>query len=50
MDGSRFRIHAITVMAAPALTPASPKHAMVENVGQASRVFAMTSGELPVVW
>jgi hypothetical protein len=32
------------------LTPANPKHATVENVGHASRVFAITSGELPVVW
>lgn len=43
-------IQAITVMAAPALTPASPKQAIVENVGKASLVFAMTRGELPVAW
>jgi hypothetical protein len=44
----KFRVHAMTVMAAPALMPANPKHATVEKVGNASFVFAITSGELPV--
>jgi hypothetical protein len=45
-----FYAHAMTVMAAPAFTPARPKHATVDSVGRASLVFAITSGELPVVW
>jgi hypothetical protein len=45
---TKFCVHAITVMAAPALMPANPKHATVEKVGNASFVFAITSGELPV--
>ena len=45
---TKFYVHAITVMAAPALMPANPKHATVEKVGNASFVFAITSGELPV--
>ena len=50
-DGSNVGyIQAMTVMAAPALTPASPKHVIVDRVGRASLVFAMTSGELPVIW
>ncbi len=40
--------HAITVIIAPAVAPAAPKHAMVENVGRAPGVLAITSGELPV--
>ena len=45
---TKLHVHAITVIAAPALMPASPKHATVEKVGNASFVFAMTRGELPV--
>jgi hypothetical protein len=41
-------VHAIAVMVAPAVAPASPKHATVEKVGNASLVFAITRGELPV--
>jgi hypothetical protein len=37
-------------MVAPALAPASPKHATVDSVGYAPLVLAMTSGELPVAW
>jgi hypothetical protein len=46
----RLHIHAIAVMVAPAPAPANPKHAIVENVGYAPLVLAMTSGELPVAW
>lgn len=38
----------MAVMAAPAVAPESPKHAIVEKVGSASLVFARTSGEVPV--
>lgn len=41
-------LQAMAVMAAPAVAPASPKHAMVDKVGVASLVFAITRGELPV--
>lgn len=41
-------LHAIAVMTAPAVAPDSPKQAIVEKVGRASLVFAMTRGELPV--
>jgi hypothetical protein len=40
----------MAVIVAPAPAPANPKHAIVENVGYAPRVLAMTSGELPVAW
>lgn len=42
-------VQAMTVIAAPALMPARPKHATVERVGSASLLFAMASGELPVL-
>lgn len=38
----------MAVIAAPAVAPDKPKHAMVDNVGNASLVFAITRGELPV--
>ena len=41
-------LHAIAVMTAPAVAPDRPKQAMVEKVGRASLVFAMTRGEVPV--
>lgn len=50
VDCQRFLVQAMTVIAAPAFTPANPKHATVENVGNAFLVFAITSGELPVAW
>jgi hypothetical protein len=40
----------MVVIVAPAIAPESPKHVMVDKVGSASLVFAMTSGELPVAW
>lgn len=39
---------AIAVIVAPAPAPASPKHVIVDSVGYAPLVLAMTSGELPV--
>lgn len=41
---------AIAVMVAPAVAPARPKQVMVDRVGSAPLVFAMTRGELPVAW
>lgn len=41
---------AIAVIVAPAPAPASPKHVIVDSVGYAPLVLAMTSGELPVAW
>lgn len=38
----------MNVMAAPEVAPAAPKHAIVESVGHAPFVFAITSGDLPV--
>ena len=43
-----IHIQAIAVMTAPAVAPDRPKQVMVDRVGRASFVFAMTSGELPV--
>jgi hypothetical protein len=37
-------------MVAPAPAPARPKHAIVDRVGYAPLVLAITSGELPVAW
>lgn len=38
------------VIAAPAIAPESPKHAIVCMLGSAPFVLAMTSGDLPVAW
>ena len=40
----------MAVIVAPAVAPARPKHDMVDKVGHAPLVFAVTSGELPVAW
>ena len=42
-------IQAMNVIAAPAVAPATPKHVIVDKVGQAPFVFAVMSGEVPVV-
>jgi hypothetical protein len=49
-DVVRMCVQAMVVIVAPAPAPANPKHATVENVGNAPGVLAMTSGELPVAW
>jgi len=41
-------VHAMTVMAAPALMPARPKQATVEGVGSVPALLTTASGELPV--
>lgn len=41
-------VQAIAVIVAPAVAPARPKHVIVDSVGHAPFVFAVTSGELPV--
>jgi hypothetical protein len=43
-------VQAIAVIVAPAVAPARPKHVIVDSVGHAPLVFAVTSGELPVAW
>lgn len=45
---SSYSVQAIAVIVAPAVAPASPKHVIVDRVGHAPFVFAITSGELPV--
>lgn len=47
-EDSIASLQANTVIAAPAVAPAAPKHVTVENVGRAPLVFAITRGELPV--
>lgn len=43
-----FFSQAMAVIAAPAVAPERPKHATVASVGNASFVFAVTSGDVPV--
>lgn len=42
-------LHASTVMSAPAVPPAAPKHAMVASVGVLPGLFTMTKGSSPPV-
>lgn len=44
----RANEHAMAVITAPDVAPAAPKQVIVEKVGQASLVLAITKGDFPV--